>query len=332
LGFVLLGWTRAFALRSTAGSIDGGGTIMMVAAATRTERGSQFGRRWRAGAVLAVVLAVAGSGATAAAAPSARIASDASTLRVLVTNDDGVGAPGISALVNALQSLPNTEVTVIAPATNQSGTGINFTTGNLTVAPATTASGDTATAVTGTPSDTVLYGVLTALVDARPHVVVSGVNQGQNLGNFTDLSGTVGAARTANRLGVPAIAVSAGFGPSPNYFGGALVAAAFVQGLRSQYVAGTVTPQTINLNVPTCTSGNARGLAVVPLGRTSDISGYTLQSGTVGNGVFAPTVVSQNAVATANCTSTLTNPSNDIEAFNNGFVTATTLNPDLGDR
>jgi 5'-nucleotidase len=292
--------------------------------------GSRFGRGWRAGAVLVVLVALAGSGASAAAAPSVRAEADGSTLRILVTNDDGVGAPGIAVLVDALQSQPNTEVTVIAPATNQSGSSINFTSGNLTVAPATTAHGDAATKVAGFPADTVLYGVLAGLPE-RPHVVVSGINLGQNLGNFTELSGTVGAGRTANRLGIPAIAVSASIA-SPNYVGAAVATVAFVQALRSQYAAGTLKPQTINVNVPTCPTGKVRGLAFVPLGRSSDVSGYTRQSGTVGDGVFTPTVVNQNAIATADCNSTLTNPGNDIEAFNNGFATATTLNPDLGDR
>ena len=55
--------------------------------------------------------------------------------RILVTNDDGVAAPGIASVIDALQSLPNVEVTVIAPATNQSGTGANTTAGNITVVP-----------------------------------------------------------------------------------------------------------------------------------------------------------------------------------------------------
>jgi broad specificity polyphosphatase/5'/3'-nucleotidase SurE len=88
----------------------------------------------------------------------------------------------------------------------------------------------------------------------------------------------------------------------------------------------------LNLNVPSCPVGSLRGVRLVPLGQTSRVSGYNVQSGTIDNGTFAPTVATQNAVATANCLSTLLRPADDIEAFNNGFVSATVLNPDLTDR
>jgi 5'-nucleotidase len=286
----------------------------------------------RAALIATAVLLIGGSVTTAAAqSPATRSAADADTLRILVTNDDGVRAPGIAVLVNILQTLPNVEVTVIAPATNQSGTGVNFSSGNVTVAPATTVGGDAATAVSGTPSDSVLYAVLSALPQ-RPQLVVSGVNQGQNLGTLTDISGTVGAGRTANRLGIPALAVSAGFGAKPNYIGAALTARAFIDLFHASYTSGEAAPQTGNINAPTCPTGNTRGIIAVPLGQPSRVTGYTLQSGTTGNGVFAPTIANQNPVATANCMSTLTNPKDDIEAFNNGFITLTALNPDLGDR
>ena len=89
-----------------------------------------------------IVLALGGSIATASASTPARAPAQPSAdpIRILVTNDDGVGAAGIAALVNQLRLIPNSEVTVIAPATNQSGTGPNFTTTPITVSPATTAS------------------------------------------------------------------------------------------------------------------------------------------------------------------------------------------------
>ena len=71
------------------------------------------------------------------------------TLRILVTNDDGVGAPGINATVEALTALPHTKVTVVAPLTNQSGTGAKVTPGTLTATNAMTASGYPAKAVAG---------------------------------------------------------------------------------------------------------------------------------------------------------------------------------------
>jgi 5'-nucleotidase len=278
--------------------------------------------------VATITLVVAGMSPALSARASQTAATE--TLRVLVTNDDGVAAPGIAVVVDALQALPDVEVTVIAPATNQSGSGDNFSTGAITVSPATTASGDAATAVAGFPADSVLYGVLSAMSEP-PHVVVSGSNLGQNLGNpiASEVSGTVGAALTANRLGIPAIALSNGLGSNIKYGTAASAAAFWLAALRDTYTNGTAPVTTVNVNVPTCTTGVPRGLVFLPLGYAGRVSGYTLTSGTIGNGTLQPTVVAQNPVATPNCRSTLTNPTNDIEAFNNGFITITGLDRDL---
>ncbi len=273
--------------------------------------------------VAVMVVAVMAVGATAGAANRHR------ALRVLVTNDDGVGAPGIAAVVDALQALPNLRVRVVAPATNQSGTGAKFSTTTLQVAAATTASGDAATSVSGFPADTVLYDVLAA--HDRPDVVVSGINAGQNLGNITELSGTVGAARTANRLGIPAVAVSQGGGANISYGTAARLTALIVETFRDRFERANSPAQTINVNVPTCPSGTVRGVRLLPLGQSDAVSGYTRQSGTIDNGAFVPAVKLQNPVAIADCTSTVRRVSNDIEGFNNGFATATVLNPDFTD-
>ena len=162
---------------------------------------------------------------------------------------------------------------------------------------------------------------------------MSGINFGQNLGNVTELSGTVGAARTANRLGIPAIAISQGFASPINYGQAAFTARDVDRVVPLELrVAGPLKPQTVNFNVPSCPSGATRGLLVVPLGRTTDVGGYTLQSGTTGNGTFAPTVVTRTRSRPPNCLSTETGFDNDIDAFNNGYITATVLNQDLADR
>lgn len=273
--------------------------------------------------VAVLVVAVIAIGATAGAANRRKV------LRVLVTNDDGVGAPGIAAVVDAIQALPNVSVRVVAPATNQSGTGAKFSTTALNVARATTASGDAATAVAGFPADTVLYDVLAAHDD--PDVVVSGINAGQNLGNIAEISGTVGAARTANRLGIPAIAVSQGIGANINYSTAARLTALIVESFRGRFERGNPPAQTINVNVPSCPTGTVRGVRLAPLGQSDAVTGYTRQTGVIDNGAFAPAVKMQNPIAIADCASTLRSVSNDIEAFNNGFATATVLNPDFTD-
>ena len=295
--------------------------------------------RFRPAAVTALLLA-GGAVALPASAnePALRRAASAApsptTLRIMVTNDDGVSSPGLAALVDALQALPNVDVTVIAPATNQSGTSDTFSTTPITVTPATTANGDAATAVAGTPADTVLYGITTALAQP-PHVVVSGTNFGQNLGTVTTLSGTVGAARTANRLGVPAIATSAGIAGdmTTSYGVGANIAAAWVQFFRPFYEDESRTAQTLNVNIPTCVAGSVRGVVLVPLAQVSTVGSYTLSSGTIGNGVFQPQVINKNPIATnIDCNQSGAAANNDIDAFAQGFVTLSVLNSDLDDR
>src|SRR4051812_22277311 len=125
-------------------------------------------------------------------------------LRVLVTNDDGVGAPGIDAIVERLRRVPGIDLKVVAPATNQSGTGDRFSTSAITAADATPQHGSPAIAVQGFPADSVLLALHTLLKEP-PDLVVSGINAGQNIGELVDISGTVGAARTAARLRIPAI-------------------------------------------------------------------------------------------------------------------------------
>ena len=121
-------------------------------------------------------------------------------LRILVTNDDGIDAPGIASLYEELTAVG--EVMVIAPAENQSGVG---RTRNGSVAVADHPWGFE---IHGTPADCVAFGV--GMDEPDFDVVVSGVNDGPNVGNYVvGRSGTVGAGIEAAFLGVPAIAVSA---------------------------------------------------------------------------------------------------------------------------
>ena len=75
-----------------------------------------------------------------------------------------------------------------------------------------------------------------------------------------------------------------------------------------------------------------RGVLAVPLGRTTDVGGYTVQSGTVGNGTFAPNRRVEEPGRGFECDSTATGFDNDIDAFNNGFITSPTSTPISGDR
>ncbi|MDA3005281.1 MAG: 5'/3'-nucleotidase SurE [Actinomycetota bacterium] len=148
-------------------------------------------------------------------------------MRILVTNDDGVDAPGILALRQAVDHLG--EVFVIAPDANRSAIARGITIHDpLVVDDVQMSDGHPAHAVSGTPVDCVRLGAL-GLIGDPPDVVVSGANLGLNLGDDVTYSGTVAAALEGVMLGIPAIAVSqdalgGGSGPGLDYDFSAAVA------------------------------------------------------------------------------------------------------------
>ncbi len=231
-------------------------------------------------------------------------------LTILVTNDDGIDAPGIDALVAALSALPDVEIVVVAPATNQSGTSDTTSAAPVTWAADDTVSGVAGIAVAGTPADSVLVAV--DELGIVPDVIVSGVNSGQNIGIFVPLSRTVGAARTAARRGIPAIAISAGPLDGPDFATAARLAAEEVAALRA-----TLGPEAndehvvVNLNVPTCpTSSPVRGVVDVPVAAV-------FPEGTDGLNM------------TFDCTSTATDPADDATAMLVGFASRSIVPADL---
>ena len=179
-------------------------------------------------------------------------------LAILVTNDDGFAAPGIDAIVEALRKEPKVHVDVVAPATNQSGQGENTTPGELTVTDEHTLSGFPAKAVAGHPADAV--NVAFDRLHLTPDFVVSGTNAGQNIGEFAKVSGTVGAAKTAAKRGIPALAVSTGLAPDPDYAGTADLVVQWFREHRAAIAADKGGPSVESMNVPTCTVGHRRGL------------------------------------------------------------------------
>jgi 5'-nucleotidase len=123
-------------------------------------------------------------------------------MKILISNDDGYLAPGIVALANALREIA--EIIVVAPDSNRSGASNALTLDR----PLSVQRADNGFYfVNGTPSDCV-HIALTALMSEKPDLVVSGINNGQNMGDDTLYSGTVAAATEAYLFGVPAIAFS----------------------------------------------------------------------------------------------------------------------------
>ncbi|MCM1293600.1 MAG: 5'/3'-nucleotidase SurE [Bacteroides sp.] len=125
---------------------------------------------------------------------------------ILISNDDGVDAPGLKALVEAVAEMG--EIVVVAPATAQSGKASAITVDSpLRLIPHAPICGAKTFAVTGTPVDCIKLG-LYAAVDRRPDLVLSGINHGSNSGNSVIYSGTMGAVMEACMVGIPAIGFS----------------------------------------------------------------------------------------------------------------------------
>ena len=140
-------------------------------------------------------------------------------MAILLTNDDGIDAPGLAALVDALQGLDR--LYVAAPASNQSGVGMGITIdrGLTPVRHPDGPGGAERYALDGTPADAVKFGVGHLFNGERPRLVVSGINHGPNIGRNVHCSGTVGAALEAVAYGIPALAVSVDYALPPNWEG-----------------------------------------------------------------------------------------------------------------
>src|SRR4051812_48672328 len=130
-------------------------------------------------------------------------------MRVLLTNDDGIQAIGLNAMRRALLEVPGVDLAVIAPDSNRSATARSITTRKpLWVEEVEFEDGSTGFATEGTPVDCVRFAALGLVEPEPPELIVSGINQGSNLGDDITYSGTVAAALEGIVLGIPAIAVS----------------------------------------------------------------------------------------------------------------------------
>ena len=130
-------------------------------------------------------------------------------LRVLLTNDDGIGASGLQALRRALLAVDDVELAVIAPDSNRSATARSITFRRpLWVTDVEFADGTVGYACDGTPVDCVRLASLGLVEGFEPDLIVSGINHGSNLGDDITYSGTVAAALEGIVLGIPGIAVS----------------------------------------------------------------------------------------------------------------------------
>ncbi len=161
-------------------------------------------------------------------------------LRILVTNDDGIEAPGLAALAGALAKVG--AVTVAAPLSEQSGVSHGMTTRRLIPVRESVRDGAKWYAIEATPASCVRLA-LESLLAEKPDIVVSGVNRGENVGLVTFYSATVAAAREAAFLRIPAVSVNLQSGEKMDYGAAAAFAAALVRELARPGLRARPVPQ-----------------------------------------------------------------------------------------
>jgi 5'/3'-nucleotidase len=201
-------------------------------------------------------------------------------VNILVSNDDGILAPGLGVLAEACQTVGT--VTVVAPDREQSGTSHSLTM-HRPVRPARRPDG--AFQVDGTPTDCVLLA-LGALLAERPDFVFSGVNHGPNMGEDVLYSGTVAAAMEAVTLGVPGIAISYA-GPTSD-----LTTLQSYRELLARLIGRIVRVQDfpketlLNINLPPIAADQVRGIKVTQLGSRFFQESLTRMSDPWGHEIF----------------------------------------------
>ncbi|MDR3341311.1 MAG: 5'/3'-nucleotidase SurE [Treponema sp.] len=178
-------------------------------------------------------------------------------MNILLTNDDGIDCEGLLRLADMIRSRQDHTVYVLAPDKNRSGVShsISFFKGPIRLTP----HGENAWACSGTPADCVMMAILGAL-PVKPDLVVSGINEGANIGTDIIYSGTAAAARQAGLYRVPAVALSL-VGSKPFYWDQTVAYA--VEHLEE--FAGLWKPDTfINVNIPNAAAGPEGMVMTVP--------------------------------------------------------------------
>ncbi|MFH1415841.1 MAG: 5'/3'-nucleotidase SurE [Elusimicrobiota bacterium] len=177
--------------------------------------------------------------------------------KILITNDDGISAPALDMLRKSLCCYG--EVTVVAPSAPRNASGNSIT---LHKPVRVIRLDDGKYSVTGTTADCVRIGVLTIL-NGSVDLVVSGINQGANLGDDVNYSGTVAGAREGALLGIPSFAASLVTGHSMNFRQAAHITAEVAEKILEN---GLPERKLLNLNIPDIKDGAVKGIMVTRLG------------------------------------------------------------------
>ncbi len=243
-------------------------------------------------------------------------------MHILVANDDGYLAPGLLALVEALRPLGR--VTVIGPEQNHSGASNSLTLSRpLSVHRVSGGERDGFIYINGTPTDCV-HIALTGLLDSKPDMVVSGINQGENMGEDVLYSGTVAAAIEGVMFGIPAIAfsqVDKGWGRIED---AALLARDIVLQQMNHPVDGLLKsgskPTLLNVNIPNLPYEQLQSWRVTRLGNRHHSQDVIVQNNPRGEPIYwiGPPGIAKDATE-----------GTDFHAIQHGQVSITPLQLDL---
>ena len=250
---------------------------------------------------------------------SAGLVGQGLAMRILLTNDDGVAASGLRLLESIARRFSD-DVWIVAPAEEQSGTGHSLT---LTRPIRLRRLGEQRFAVAGTPTDAVMMALAYVMKDARPDLILSGINRGANLAEDATYSGTVSAAMEGALAGVHSIALSQaysreGLGDSVPY----AAAEAWAERVLAPLIDAPMSPGTlVNVNFPALPPGEVRGIRVVSQG-IRDYGRLRIDKRTDPRGFdyfwfgLGPTVETPSHAT-------------DLEAVGDGYVSVTPLHLDL---
>jgi 5'-nucleotidase len=236
-------------------------------------------------------------------------------MRILITNDDGILAPGIQALYSAVADLG--DVDVVAPETPQSAIGhaISVLT-PMSVHRIHVNGTFHGWSVDGRPADCIKLALL-ALLEQRPDFVLSGINAGANTGNNVLYSGTVAGAAEAAFFGVPSLAISLDLSDELNF----ALAARIARDVFTHFAASKPPPATcLNVNIPALDKGTPRGVRCCPQSTMCMQEHYYKTTDETGRIVFW---LDGRFPEHHDC------PSGDLAALRDGYVTVTPLRFDL---
>jgi 5'-nucleotidase len=186
-------------------------------------------------------------------------------MRILLTNDDGIHAPGL-AILEAIARTMSDDVVVVAPETDQSGVAHSLSLNNplrlREISPRHFA-------VQGTPTDCVIMGVRKIMADAPPDLILSGVNRGQNVAEDVTYSGTIAATMEGTLIGVPSIALSQAYGgPEGHKSIRWDCAETHAPSVIAKILKTGIEPGVlVNVNFPACAPEEVAGIAITTQGR-----------------------------------------------------------------